>query len=44
MSSYCRLCSERKQREIGEVLAKNNKVVVSQESWEKENSSVNVEG
>ena len=29
------LCSERKQREIGEVLAKNN-VVADQESWEKE--------
>ena len=32
-------------REIGEVLAKNNiDVVAGQESWEKEDSSVNVEG
>ena len=43
--NFSGLCSECKQKEIGEVLAKINiDVVVGKESWEKEDSSVNVEG
>ena len=40
--NFSGLCSERKQREIGKVLVKD--VIAGQESLEKENSSVHVEG
>ena len=36
------LCSEHKQKEVGEVLAKNN--VAGQESWEKDNTRLSVKG
>ena len=37
--------SERKQKEIGELLTKNSiDVVASQESWERENTRIEVEG
>ena len=39
------LCSDRKQKEVGELLAKHNlDVVAGQESWEKEESRIEVEG
>ena len=39
------LCSERKQKEVGELLKVNNiDVVAGQESWEKEDSRINVDG
>ena len=39
------LCSERKQKEIGELLQVNNiDIVAGQESWEKEDSRINVDG
>ena len=38
------LCSERKQKEVGEVLGKHNiDIVAVQESWEKDESRINVE-
>ena len=38
------LCSERKQKEIGELLACNSiDIVAVQESWEKEDSKIDVE-
>ena len=43
--NFSGLCSERKQKEVGELLAKNNiDIVAGQESWEKEDSRINVEG
>ena len=39
------LCSDRKQKEVGELLAKHNlDVVAGQESWEKEETRIAVEG
>ena len=39
------LGSERKLKEVGELLAKNNvDVVASQESWEREDTRIEVEG
>ena len=39
------LCSECKQKELGELLKVNNiDVVAGQESWEKEDSRINVDG
>ena len=39
------LGSEHKQKEVGELLAKNNIVVVDgQESWEREDTRIEVEG
>ena len=43
--NFSGLCSDRKQKEIGELLAKYNLgVVASQESWEKEETRIDVEG
>ena len=43
--NFSGLCSERKQKEVGKVLAKNNiDIVAGQESWEKEDSRISVEG
>ena len=43
--NFSGLCSDRKQKEIGEVLANNNiDIVAGQESWEKEDSRISVEG
>ena len=43
--NFSGLCSDRKQKEIGELLAKNNlEVVAGQESWEKEETRRAVEG
>ena len=36
--------SERKQKEVGELLKVNNTDVAGQESWEKEDSRINVDG
>ena len=38
------LCSDRKQKEVGELLAKHNlDIVAGQESWEKEETRIEVE-
>ena len=43
--NFSGLCSDRKQKEIGELLAKHNlDVVAGQESWEKEETRIDVEG
>ena len=43
--NFSGLCSDRKQKEVGELLAKHNlDVVAGQESWEKEESRIEVEG
>ena len=43
--NFSGLCSDRKQKEIGELLAKHNlDVGVGQESWEKEEIRIDVEG
>ena len=43
--NFSGLCSDRKQKEVGELLAKHNlDVVAGQESWEKEESRLVVEG
>jgi len=43
--NFSGLCSERKQNEVGELLQVNNiDVVAGQESWEKEDSRINVDG
>ena len=43
--NYSGLCSDRKQKEIGELLAKHNlDVVAGQESWEKEETRIDFEG
>ena len=43
--NFSGLCSERKQKEVGEVLQVNNiDVVTGQESWEKEDNRINVDG
>ena len=43
--NFSGLCSERKQKEVGELLQVNNiDVVAGQESWEKEDSRINVDG
>ena len=43
--NFSGLCSDRKQKEIGELLAKHNlDVVAGQESWEKEETRIAVEG
>ena len=42
--NFSGLCSERKQKEIGKFLAKHNlDVVAGQESWEKEQTRIDVE-
>ena len=38
------LCSDHKQKEVGELLAKHNLDVAGQESWEKEETRIEVEG
>ena len=38
------LGSECKQKEVGELLAKDNIDVAGQESWEKEDNRINVKG
>ena len=39
------LCSKRKQKEIGELLTKNSiDVVAGQQSWEREDTRIEVEG
>ena len=43
--NFSGLCSDRKQKEIGELLAKHNlDVVAGQEFWEKEGTRIDVEG
>ena len=43
--NFSGLCSDRKQKEIGELLAKHNlDVVAGQESWGKEETRIDVEG
>ena len=43
--NFSGLCSERKQKEVGEVLKVNNiDDVAGQESWEKQDSRINVSG
>ena len=43
--NFSGLCSERKQNEVAEVLKRNNiDVVAGQESWEKEDSRISVDG
>ena len=43
--NFSGLCSDHKQKEIGELLAKHNlDVVAGQESWEKEETRIAVEG
>ena len=43
--NFSGLCSERKQKEVGEVLAKNGiDIVAGQESWEKDDTRLSVEG
>ena len=43
--NFSGLCSERKQKEVGELLQVNNiDVVAGQESWEKEDRRINVDG
>ena len=43
--NFSALCSDRKQKEVGELLAKHNlDVVAGQESWEKEETRIDVEG
>ena len=43
--NFSGLCSDSKQKEIGELLAKQNlDVVAGQESWEKEETRIDVEG
>ena len=43
--NFSGLCSDRKQKEIGELLDKHNlDVVAGQESWEKEENRIDVEG
>ena len=43
--NFSGLCSERKQKEVGELLVENNlDIVAGQESWEKEDSKIDVDG
>ena len=43
--NFSGLCNDRKLKEIGEFLAKHNlDVVAGQESWEKEETRIDVEG
>ena len=43
--NFSGLCSERKQKEVGELLVENNiDIVAGQESWEKEDSRIGVGG
>ena len=43
--NFSGLCSERKQKEVGELLVENNiDIVAGQESWEKEDSKIQVSG
>ena len=42
--NFSGLCSDRKQKEVEELLAKHNLDVAGQESWEKEESGIEVEG
>ena len=43
--NFSGLCSECKQKEVGEVLANNNiDIVAGQEYWEKEDSRISVDG
>ena len=42
--NFSGLCSDRKQKEVGELLAKHNLDVAGQESWEKEESRIEIEG
>ena len=45
MWNFSGLCSDRKQKEVGELLAKHNLYVVAgQESWEKGETRIHVEG
>ena len=38
------VCSERKQKEIADLLACNSYIVAVQESWEKEDSKIDISG
>ena len=43
--NFSGLCSERKQKEVGELLVENNiDIVAGQESWEKEESRIDING
>ena len=42
--NFSGLCSDRKQKEVGELLVKHNLDVAGQESWEKEETRIDVEG
>ena len=42
--NFSGLCSDCKQKEVGELLAKHNLDVAGQESWEKEETIIAVEG
>ena len=43
--NFSGLCSEHKQKEVGELLQVNKiDIVAGQESWEKEDSKINVDG
>ena len=42
--NFSGLCSDRKQKKIGELLEHNLNVVAGQESWEKEETRIHVEG
>ena len=42
--NFSGLGSERKQKEIGELLIKNSIDVAGQESWEREDTRIEVEG
>ena len=42
--NFSGLCSDRKQKEVGELLAKHNSDVAGQEYWEKEETRIEVEG
>ena len=43
--NFCGICSQRKQKEVAGVLKKNNvDIYAGQESWEKEESKISVDG
>ena len=43
--NFSGLCSDRKQKEVGQLLVKHNvEVVAGQESWEKEETRIAIEG
>ena len=43
--NFSGLCSECKQKEVGKILVKNSKdIVTGRESWEKDDTTLSVEG